>query len=356
MASSYTCRPSRKHTALWFSHLALMVRAGLPITSALSLAGAHTRSLPLQHATQEIYLAVVNGHSLASSMAAHPYIFEPLALAVVSAGERSGTLDFTLGLVAEQSRAAYDLRARMLRAAIYPTLVIITLIVVTLFLLLWVIPSFEELFAESAIKLPALTQVVINSARWIAHYGAYYLTALLMFASLLAAISKRHTSLRTRVGRFLFAVPVLGETLRKRNTAECMTLLACLVRAGIPVVDATILLTESARNGLVTTDLKRIRAELYEGETLAQCFARSQVFSGITSHLISIGESTGQLDEMLAKAGALCREELDAALEAMKQLIEPVLVLTVGAIITVIVLAMYLPVFEIGAVSGVGVK
>lgn len=354
MASLYTLKPPRKHTALWFSHLALMVRAGIPVTAALSLAGAHTRSPTLQRATKEIHLAIANGHSLANSMAVHTRIFEPLALAAVSAGERSGTLDFTLGLVAEQSRAAHDLRVRMLRASIYPALVITTLIVVTVFLLLWVIPSFEELFAESAIKLPALTQIVITSARWTSHNGIHCLISLLVLTVLLTAIIKSRASLRNRMSTLLLAVPVLGEILRTRNTAECMTLLACLVRAGIPIVEALALVTNTARNQLITTDLQRIRAELYEGETLSQSFGRSQVFSSITSHLLTIGESTGTLDEMLAKTGALCREELDTALDAMKQLVEPVLVLTVGAIVTVLVLAMYLPIFQIGAVSGGG--
>jgi type II secretory pathway component PulF len=354
MARVYAPRPPRKHTALWFSHLALTVRAGLPITTALSLAGAHTRSPTLQRASQEIHVAVVNGHSLASAMAVHPRIFEPLAIAVVSAGERSGTLDFTLGLIAEQSRNAHDLRVRMLRAAIYPALVIITLIAVTAFLLVWVIPSFEELFAESSIKLPALTQIVLNSARLATHYGAYCLILLLMLVFLLATVIERRASLRNRISRFLLAVPVLRELLRKRNTTECMTLLACLVRSGIPIVAAVDIVLEATHNYPVASDLKRIRTALCEGTTLAQSFAHSQVFSSITSHLIDIGESTGQLDDMLAKAGTLCREELDTALEAMKQLVEPVLVLTVGAIVTILVLAMYLPVFEIGAVAGGG--
>ena len=354
MAHRRRSTPSQKHVAQWFSHLALLVRAGLPITTALSLSSTHTRSSTLSQSTEDIRRSVLDGHSLATSMAFHPSIFSRTALAVVSAGERTGTLDQALILISEELEAAHALRLRLLRAALYPALVLLTLIAVTAFLLVWVIPSFEELFSESAIPLPFLTVAVIAFSHWLLHYGGYVLAGLLSVVGALGTGMSRSPRLRERVYTFSYALPLLGRTLRTRNTAQCLTLLGCLVRAGISVTSSIQMLAESPHNPVVARELARIHNDLYNGLGLAQSFEQSKIFSHITTHMIQIGESTGHLDEMLLRAGTICRDELHSSIEAMKQLAEPCLVLTVGAIVCILVVAMYLPIFQIGALSGVG--
>jgi len=354
MAYRRRSAPSQKHIALWFSHLALLLRAGLPITTALSLSSIHTRSSTLRHSSEDIRQAILDGNSLATSMSRHPRIFSRAALAVVSAGEHAGTLDQSLTLISEDLGAAHALRIRLMQAALYPMFVLLTLLAVSAFLLIWIIPTFEELFSESSMSLPFLTVAVIASSHWLMQYGGYVLIGLLSLGTLLSTCMSRFPPLRERFFKLCYALPLLGHMLRTRNTAECLTLLGCLMRAGISVTSSVQMLAESPHNPVVARELWRILNDLHNGFGLAQSVEQSTIFSHIAAHMSQIGESTGHLDEMLLRAGAISRDELFSAIETMKQLAEPCLVLTVGALVSLLVVAMYLPIFQLGALSGVG--
>jgi type IV pilus assembly protein PilC len=345
--------PSQKQLSLWMKQLATMLHAGVPIIIALSTLKQQTSQRALNAATDEVLLAVLDGDSLAQGFARNPTIFSPLVVSLIAAGERAGILEHSLETICRNLEEKRALRSRLLRATTYPLIVLGTLAFVIMFLLTWVIPTFEDLFHESGIALPWLTQAVIKASRVTIDHWALLLLTVVSLCTGGALIYRRSKSIRTFAATASLSTPLLKDLNRKRYTYECTTLLASLLRAGIPIIAALEILTQTVQNSRVSHDLTRTRSDLQEGLSLSASFARSQIFPAMVSQMISIGEASGHLEEMLAKTGALFRQEVDEAIETIKQLAEPALVLLIGIIVGTLVLAIYLPIFQLGDVSGI---
>jgi type IV pilus assembly protein PilC len=222
-----------------------------------------------------------------------------------------------------------------------------------IFLLTWVIPTFEELFHESGIALPWLTQAVIGASRSTVAQWPLLLLILGGLITISTLSYRRSPAVRTLAARALLAAPVIKELTRKRYAYECTNLLAALLRAGIPIIEALEILTQTVRNSLVSCDLRRTHIELHEGLSLSASFERSRILPRMVSQMVSIGETSGHLEEMLAKTSSLFLQEVEETIETIKQLAEPALILLIGIVVGTLVLAIYLPVFQLGDVSGI---
>jgi len=338
--------------ALCTRKLALMVRAGVPLVSALEHLSSHKSSQLLKSALGTTYKTILEGGSIASGMDRTPNCFPRFYTRLVAAGEHAGILDCTLDTIAEQLEGQHTLRKRLIRAAIYPAVVCITLATVVIFLLAWVIPTFEELFAESGVPLPWLTRILLSMSRYMLDYWLIGAIALALGFSLVAWLGANSPKSRSHICKLVSRIPVWRSFIRARDTSECSALLSALIRVGIPIMEALAITTETIQSPITAQALGRVRDHVSEGHPLSAAFRATQHFPDTLSQMIEVGESSGQLEVMLAKTAAFYRAELDHGLETLKQLIEPALILVIGAIVGTTVLALYLPIFQIGELAG----
>jgi type IV pilus assembly protein PilC len=349
-----TSHPSRKEVCLFTRQLATVLKAGVPLLSALATLNTQTNSTQLKRAIERIRSTLIDGGSLAAGIAATPAIFDRLYVSLVSSGERAGILDQTFSTLSKNLERKQALRARMVRAATYPALVLATLCGVTVFLLCWVIPTFEDLFYESGVQLPWLTQAVLSISRQMISYWSYLMVlfgCLLLSASWILAESK----LAARaVERLVLRIPLAARLTRSRLASEFSNLLSALLGAGIPIIEALDITSETIQHIGLSHELRSTSAGIREGLSLTDSLKRSTVLPALVWQMAGIGEASGQLAEMLAKVGALFDDEVDTTMKTLHDLAEPVLIIVIGLIVGTLVLAIYLPLFHIGEVSGTG--
>jgi type II secretory pathway component PulF len=348
----FTSHPSRREVCLFTRQLATVLKAGVPLLAALATLKTQTSSTNLKQAIERIRLLLLDGGSLAAGFAATPTIFNRLYVSLVSSGERAGILDQTLASLSRSLERAHALRSRMVRAATYPALVLTTLCAVTVFLLCWVIPTFEDLFQESGVQLPWLTQAVLSISRLTISHWSYLVASLgclLLTASWISARSKLATY---TVELITLRIPLVAGLIRARLASEFANLLSALLEAGIPIIEALDITAETIQHAGLSHELRSASENIREGSTLTDSLKRSTVLPAMTWQMVGIGEASGQLAEMLAKVGALFEEEVDASMKTLHDLAEPALIILIGLVVGTLVVAIYLPLFQIGEVSG----
>ncbi|MFO0417189.1 MAG: type II secretion system F family protein [Pseudomonadota bacterium] len=344
--------PSTKELAICTRQLATMLSSGIPILSALNHLELQTKTPSLRQAISDSKLAITNGVTLADSFKLNPLIFNRLYTALLHAGERAGILEETLETLATELEASHSLRMRLIRAATYPAVVLFTLIAVMTFLLTWVIPTFEDLFAETGVALPWLTQVVLDASRFASRYWLVGLNLSSFSLLALLLLHRRSEVMRLKLSNALTNLPIYGGLVRKQLATQSANLLSALTRSGIPILEALTIIAESAPIPKLTNEMLRIRGEVLQGDLLSHAFARSTIMPPLISQMVAIGEASGRLDLMLGRAGTLIKQELDTTIENLKQLTEPCLILTVGIVVGIIALAIYAPIFQIGELAG----
>lgn len=330
---------------------ALMLRAGIAIPSALSTLCRHARSPILQEALNSLRDAVYEGDSLAAGMRRSPNCFPAFYTALVAAGEYTGLLDHTLDTIGDQLESRQALRSRMARAAIYPTIVFLTLAVVVLCLLTFVVPIFEDLFAESGVSLPLLTRGLITISHCVVHYWFIGLLLLAAGVSFIVRSLHRQQVLRQTLERLAHRIPGWKTLLQAKHSSECSALLAAFTRVGIPIMEALTISSDTIESHQARSALEKIRLEVGDGQALSTAFRQSRYFPDLLSQLIEVGEASGHLESMLTKASTYYRLEFEQAIEALKQLLEPALMILIGLVVGITVLALYLPIFQIGEVA-----
>jgi type IV pilus assembly protein PilC len=229
--------------------------------------------------------------------------------------------------------------------------VLLTLIGVLIFLLTWVIPTFEDLFAETGVALPWLTRQLLNTSEIVSSYWLLAFNSLIL-ALIAAILCYRHIdTARQRIAEMTARLPIYGALLRKRLATQSATLLSALIRSGIPILEALTIIAESAPTTKLANEMTRVRHDILQGNQLSSSLERSTILPPIVAQMAAIGETSGRLDLMLGKAGALIKQELDATIEKLKQLTEPCLVLTVGVVVGIIAIAIYAPIFQLGELT-----
>jgi len=348
----HSYRAPQSDLLLFTRQCALMVRAGIPLPAVLTTLCGHARSPTLQEALKTLRDAIYEGDSLAAGMRRSPQCFPTFYTTLVAAGEYAGLLDHTLDTISDQLESQRALRSRMVRAAIYPIIVCLTLGVVVLSLLTWVVPIFEELFAESGVALPLLTQGLIGLSHWVVHYWLFGL--LLLAASFACSMWRSRCSRvpRRTLERLAHRIPGWSALLRAKHTSECSALLAAFTRVGIPIMEALAISIDTIQSPQVRVALERVRLDVGDGQALSTAFRESHYFPELLSQLVEVGEASGHMESMLTKASTYYRSEFEQAIEALKQLLEPALMIVIGLVVGITVLALYLPIFQIGEVAG----
>jgi type IV pilus assembly protein PilC len=328
---------------------ATMIDAGLPIVQCLDILQAQATVKPLRRAIQQIKDDVEAGSSFNEALRKHPKLFDELYINMVAAGEVGGILDNIMNRLAVYMEKAARLRAKIKGAMIYPASIVTVAIAVTAILLIYVIPVFAELFSSFGQALPAPTQFVINLSNFTVRYFPFIGVGFVLFGVAIYWLYRTEQG-RLAIDGFLLRLPIFGDLFRKSAVARFTRTLGTLVASGVPILDALAITARTAGNRVVEKAVLATRVSISEGKTIAEPLTQSKVFPPMVCQMISVGETTGALDAMLAKIADFYEEEVDNAIANLTALMEPIVIVFLGVVIGGLVISMYLPIFQLGAV------
>jgi general secretion pathway protein F len=332
--------------ALFTRQLATLARAGLPLEEALLAVSQQTEKPRVQSIVLGVRAKVVEGHTLAAGLADFPRVFPEIYRATVSAGEQSGHLDNVLERLADYTESREQLAQKVLGALLYPIVLTVMCFTIVSVLLTYVVPKVVEVFQSSNAQLPLATVILVAVSGFLRHYGLWLLVGLIVaWFALRRAL--RVTANRRRFELLLLRMPVLGRVLRGFNTARFTRTLSILTASAVPVLDALRIAGEVITALPMREAVTEATARVREGAPIGRSLAASGQFPPMTVHLISSGESSGELQTMLERAAVNQERELDALLGALMGLLGPLLIIVMGLFVMGIVFAMLLPIFEL---------
>jgi len=342
---------SQKEVAVFTRQFATMLDSGLPIVQSLEVLARQQRNKKFKKILHNVRETVETGGTLSHALRKESKAFDELYIHMVTAGESGGMLDSILERLSVHMEKSIKLKREVKTAMIYPSIVVLVALIVTAVLLVFVIPTFKDLYDSSSMQLPGLTRFVIEVSDFMARSWHWIFGAISLMIMTLAK------GLKTQRGQallhpFILKLPLLGGIVKKVCVARFTRTLGTMIRSGVPILEALAVCSQTAGNRVIEHEITRARNAISEGQPFAYPLQSSKVFSPMVVQMISVGESTGALDSMLIKVAEFFEQEVDSAVAALKQSIEPVMILVIGAIVGVLVVAMYLPVFEMGKLVG----
>lgn len=325
--------------------LATLVRAGLPLEEALLAVSQQTEKPRVQSILLGVRSKVMEGHTLADGLADFPRVFPEIYRSTVAAGEQSGHLDNVLERLADYTESREGMRQKIIGAMLYPVVLSVICFGIVSMMLVYVVPKVIDVFETSKAKLPLATRVLINTSDFLRDWGIYILIAvavgLFLFTRWL-----RSPAARSRFHRFLLRVPLYGRILRGFNTARFTRTFSILTGSAVPVLEAMRIAGDVVTNLPMRNAVAEAAARVREGAPIGRSLGVSKLYPPMTIHLISSGESSGELDSMLERAAQSQERELDGLLAALVGLLGPLLIIFMGLFVMGIVFAMLLPIFE----------
>jgi len=344
-------KPDKKDLTIFTRQFATMIDAGLPLVQCLDILASQQEKKTFKVIITKIKEDVESGSTFADALAKHPKLFDSLYVNLVAAGEIGGILDTILNRLAAYIEKAESLKRKVKGAMVYPSTIIGVAIVVTALLLVFVVPMFQEMFESSGVPLPMPTQVLINISELIKHY------ILIMIGVLIVGIIAFVYFYRTPAGRaiiddIMLKVPIFGPLLTKVAVARFTRTLGTMVSSGVPILDALEITAKTSGNVIVERDVMNTRTGITEGKTIAEPLSQSKVFPPMVVQMVSVGEATGNMDAMLNKIADFYDDEVDVAVEALTSLLEPMLMVFLGVVVGGMVMALYLPIFNMAEAMG----
>ncbi len=332
-------------------HLGAMLGAGIPIITALKISADRCGDRTLSDALMKARDRIAGGVTISSSIRESPHIFGPVYCALVEAGEIAGILDESLHRLERDLSARIALRRNVVAAAIYPIVVLFALAFITTLLLLWVVPTFEDLFADTGAKLPWLTRTVVSLSHMLSLFGLPLILLGVSAVMIVVKILKRNRGLLRAASRIVPRMPLLGSILTLRSSARFSATLGALIQSGIPIIDALATTSLVVGSAPVAQDIQRVRNRIANGSSLSEALKDSSTLWPDLIHYIAVGEQSGRLELMLLRCAEQLERDLSDRVTRFQQMLEPALILSIGVIVGTLVLAMYLPIFQIGGLA-----
>jgi type IV pilus assembly protein PilC len=331
--------------------LATMIDAGLPIVQCLDILGQQTENKLLRSTIATVKKDVEGGSTLADALRKHPKIFDDLYVNMVEAGEAGGILNTILNRIALFIEKANRLKKKVKGAMIYPCAIIGVAVIVVAVLMIFVIPVFAELYGGMGKALPVPTQICIDISNW---FVSYWYLLIVIAVGLFMSISFYYKTPQGRmnIDRLLLRMPIIGDLLRKVAVARFSQNMALLLSSGVPILDGLAITGKTAGNKVVEKAIMESRVSISQGKTVAEPLRDSKIFPPLVCQMVAVGESTGGLDNMLRKVAELYEEEVDDAVANLTAMMEPMIMVVLGVILGGLVIAMYLPIFQMGSLVG----
>ncbi|MEQ8692428.1 MAG: type II secretion system F family protein [Pseudomonadales bacterium] len=338
--------------ALFTRQMATMMRAGVPLVQAFDIVADGVDKKKLGELIREVRQDVSSGNSFASAIRKHPREFDDLFCNLVDAGEQSGALESMLDRIATYKEKTESLKAKVRKAMTYPIAVLVVAIVVSGILLVKVVPQFEQVFAGFGAELPAFTQMVVNFSEFAQAYWLMIIFGMVATGFIFAEIHKRSLRFREALDRLVLKLPVAGDIIEKSSVARYARTLSTTFAAGVPLVDALNSVAGSTGNSVYVKAVHRVRDDVSTGQQLNFSMRNTGVFPNMVIQMVAIGEEAGALDDMLDKSASYYEEQVDNAVDNLTALMEPIIMSVLGVLVGGLIIAMYLPIFSLGAVVG----
>jgi type IV pilus assembly protein PilC len=344
-------RVTPKDVVVFTRQFSTMIDAGLPLVQGLNMLAEQSQNKTFKRILSKVTKDVEGGSTLADALNKHPKVFDSLFVNLVAAGEVGGILDTILQRLAAYIEKAEKLKSQIKGAMTYPAVVVSIAIIVIAVIMIFVIPVFQDMFSSFGKALPGPTQLVVNMSNFTKSNIHWLILAVIA----LAFFFKRYrgtTSGKRNIDNALLRLPIIGELIRKVAVARFTRTLGTMLKSGVPILDALEITARTAGNVIVEEVILDARSSIAEGQSIAEPLSESIIFPGMVTQMISVGESTGALDAMLEKIADFYDDEVDATVAAMTSMLEPLLMLFLGGSIGGLVIAMYLPIFQMAAAMG----
>jgi len=331
--------------------LATMVDAGIPLVGALDALQEQMESKGFKNVVKKVRDNVEGGLSLSEALSKQPNVFSPFFINMVRAGESSGNLDEILDRVAIYMEKTIALIRKVKSSLIYPAVVVTMAILITTFLIVKVVPTFESIFATIGVTLPLPTLILIKISHIVRGYLLFVIIGLVIGSISLSQVVKTDKG-RLAFDTFLLKIPVIGPLLRKVAIARFARTLSTLQKSGVSILTALEIVGKTSGNRVIEAAVLKTKMSIKEGESIAQPLTASKVFPPMVTRMISVGEQTGKLEEMLGKVADFYESEVDAAVSGLTSLIEPLIIAFLGIVVGGIVVSMFLPIVKLIQVVG----
>jgi type IV pilus assembly protein PilC len=334
--------------AIFARQLATMLSAGVPLVQSFDIVGNGHENPSMRDLILRIKTDIEGGSNLSQALAQHPDYFDDLFVNLVAAGEQSGTLETLLEKIATYKEKTEALKAKIKKAMYYPAAVLVVAFVVTTILLIYVIPMFSSLFEGMGGQLPAFTQFVVNLSEFFQQYWYLIFGGIAGVVIAYFQAHKKSQKFRDRVDVIVLKLPVVGELAKKAAIARFARTLSTMSAAGVPLVEAMEAVAETVGNAVFRRGVYQMRDDASSGQQLQAAMAQTKLFPNMVVQMTAIGEESGSLDGMLAKVADFYEEEVDNAVDSLTSLMEPLIMSFLGIVIGGLVIAMYLPIFQMG--------
>ncbi len=340
---------TKRDILLFTRYLSTMMIAGLPIMSALDII-AKDQGNPSMHAlVTGLRSDIASGKTLAESFKAYPQYFNDLYISLISAGEKSGTLDKILNRLADYMERTETLKKKVKKALTYPIAILSVALIVSLVLLIFVVPQFQQMFSSFGAQLPAFTRGFVAISNFIRGYWWLFIIAIAAFIAGFKYLIKTSPRVRYGLDRILLKIYIIGPLLKKSIIARFARTMATTMEAGMPIVESMKTMAPVMGNKLFTDAVLQICADLTSGHQLSVAMATTKMFPNMAVQMIAVGEASGSLSTMLNKVADYYEEEVNITVDSMSSLLEPVIMLVLGVVVGSFVIAMYLPIFRMGS-------
>mgnify|MGYP001350282478 FL=1 len=340
-----------KDVVIFSRQFSTMISAGLPLIQCLDILASQEQNKAFARIIRNIKEDIEGGSTLTDALKKYPKVFDDLFINMIAAGEAGGILDTILNRLATYLEKAMKLKRKVKGAMTYPAVVLFVSCAVITLLLVKVVPVFQGIFSGMGRELPFLTQFLIDLSNFITNNALYIVGALIV--AIVALVKFYQTDRgRTLFDRMILKPPVIGPLMRKVAIAKFTRTLSTMISSGVPILDGLEIVSRTAGNKIVEKALMETRKNISEGKTIAEPLAATSVFPPMVVQMIAVGEATGSLDSMLTKIADFYDDEVETAVNAMTSMLEPILMVFLGGVVGGMIVAMYLPIFQIGSIVG----
>jgi len=335
--------------AIFARQLSTMMAAGVPLVQSFDIVGKGHNNPSMQELLLSIKADIESGTSLTEALRKHPLQFDDLFCNLVHAGEQAGVLETLLDRIATYKEKTESLKKKIKKAMIYPAAVVGVAIIVTAILMIFVVPQFQELFKNFGADLPAFTQMVVSMSEFIQHSWYVIVIGFIVVIVVFNYAFKRSRKMREFIDRILLASPAIGPILHKSALARFSRTTSTMFAAGVPLVEAMDSVAGATGSVTYGNAVLRIRDDIASGQSMQISMLQQRIFPHMLLQMVAIGEESGSLDDMLGKVADFYEEEVDNAVDGLSALLEPLIMVVLGTLVGGLVIAMYLPIFKLGA-------
>jgi type IV pilus assembly protein PilC len=338
-------RIKTKEIVIFTRQFSTMISAGLPLVQCLEILSTQQPNPTFKKVLTQIKQDVEGGSTFADALGKHPKVFDSLFVNLVSAGEIGGVLDTVLNRLAVYLEKNENLKNKIKSAMTYPIIVLCVAFGVVAVLMIFVIPTFQDLFSQFGSALPGPTQLIVNLSHAFRSYWYMFVVFIVLLVFCLKWVRKQEKG-RYYTDKMALQLPIFGPLLKKVAVAKFTRTLGTMISSGVPIMDGLDITSKTAGNVIVENAIRAVRSAISEGKSMSEPLEQTGIFPGMVVQMISVGEATGAMDQMLAKIADFYDEEVDVAVEALTSALEPMLMVFLGGIIGFVVVAMYLPIFK----------